>query len=231
MANSGIAVAVPWSVHNGALKYFRDFVLNGDQPLKILTTDEWVRCCIHGKAQDYNFGDDWVQWDWRTFVAAWSQDDRDLVFEGHAITAVAVGRRPGTYDHNMAIAAKIHGWDDYCTELVDFHFCRGDGRTVLVHPSWKKKKRGFIFVLKPIEPSNDVAIIPKSGRGKSDGKGTYRRVTSAAYSEAAFSPVSASSSAVAAATSSSGAPAAADIGSSAAAVANAASAAAAALWS
>ena len=218
MPDSIVAVEVPWSVHSGALKYFRDRVLTAEQPLKYLTTDERVHPVIHGKNSDYQFGKGWVQWDWRTFVAAMSQGDRDLVFDGKSITAVAVGRRPGTYDHNMATAAFTHRWPGACTEIVDFFFSRGDGRTVLVHPSWKKKgKGGFKFVLKPIEPSSDVAIIPKAGRGKSDGKGTHRRVTSAAYSTEAFSPLPASSSAVAAA---------ADTGSAAAAAANAAS-----MWS
>ena len=62
MANSSTAVAVPWSVHNGALKYFRDVVLNGEQPFKILTTDEWVKSVVHEKQQNYGFGD-WVEWD------------------------------------------------------------------------------------------------------------------------------------------------------------------------
>ena len=224
------AVAVPWSDHNGALKYFRDCVLSDEVPSKVLTEDEPVKRVVHGLRQNYSFGE-WGQWDWRTLVAAMSPEDRDRLFEGQPITAVAVERRPGSYDHHMAVAAKDNGWANFCAEIVDFSFRRGDGRTVLVHPRWRKKGTGFDALMKPLEPSNPVPIIPVSGRGNSDGKGTYRRITHLAYSPAEYSPVAAASgsSAVAAASSSASAAAAAPTfsaaatGYSAAAAANAAS--------
>ena len=184
------------------------------------------------KKQNYSFGE-MGTWDWRSFVAAMTKEQRDKLFEGHRIIAVAVERRAGCPDHNMAVAAKAFGWIDYCEELVDFAFCRGDGRTVLVHPEWKKKGCGFKSVMKPVWPSEPVPIIPANGRGMSDGKGAHKRVTTAAYSLAAFSPVDAasSSSAVAGSSASAAAPAtsysAAVTGCSAAAAANAASSSAA----
>jgi hypothetical protein len=50
-ADSITAVAVPWSVHNAALKYYRDCVLTAEVPCKILTTDEWVKSVVHEKTE------------------------------------------------------------------------------------------------------------------------------------------------------------------------------------
>jgi hypothetical protein len=211
---AAVVPAVPWSNHSGALKYFRDRVLTGEVPSKVLTTDEQVQRVVHGLRQNYAFGE-WGQWDWRSFVAAMSPEDRERLFEGHEITAVAVERRAGSYDHHMAMAAKENHWIHYCEELVDFAFRREDGNTVLVHPRWRKKGCGFDFLMKPLEPSQPVPIIPNKGRGKSDGKGTYVRVTSAAYSADSYglpaAAAAANSSAVAAAAGSSAVGAAASI--------------------
>jgi hypothetical protein len=227
---AAVVPAVPWSNHSGALKYFRDRVLTGEVPSKVLTTDEQVQRVVHGPRQNYWFGD-WGQWDWRSFVGAISPEDRERLFEGYEITAVAVERRAGSYDHHMAMAAKENHWMNACEEIVDFAFRREDGNTVLVHPRWKKKGCGFDFLKKPLEPSQPVPIIPNKGRGQSDGKGTYVRVTSAAYSADSYglpaAAAAANSSAVAAAAGSSAVGAAA-LGSAAAAAANAASSSAAA---
>ena len=145
------------------------------------------------KKQNYSFGEE-CTWDWRSFVAGMGNEQRDKLFEGHRIIAVAVERRVGCPDHNMCVAAKTFGWIDSCWELVDFAFCRGDGRTVLVHPDWKKKGCGFKRLMKLVEPSEPVPIIPAKGKGMSDGKGTHKRIMTAAYSAAAFSPVGAASS-------------------------------------
>ena len=40
--------------------------------------------------------------------------------------------------------------------------------------------------MKPPEPYFPVPIIPNKGRGNSDGKGTYHRVTSAAYTSDSY---------------------------------------------
>ena len=232
------AVAVvPWSNHSGALKYFRDRVLTGEVPSKVLTTDEQVQRVVHGPRQNYWFGE-WGQWDWRSFVDAISPEDRERLFEGHEITAVAVERRAGSYDHHMAMAAKENHWMNACEEIVDFAFRREDGNTVLVHPRWRKKGCGFDFLMKPLEPSQPVPIIPNKGRGKSDGKGTYVRVTSAAYSADSYglpaAAAAANSSAVAAAAGSSAVGAAASISAAPAAPAHQAfgssAAAAASSW-
>ena len=186
MADSITAVAVPWSDHIGALNFFRDVVLTVKVPSKVLTTDEWVK--------RESFGD-WVRWDWRTFVASMSPAERDCLFGRQLITAVAVELRPGSHDPDMAVAAKENGWDDLCTEIVDFAFRRGDGSTVLVHPLRKRRKGvGVHSQLKPIESSNPVPVIPDKGRGNSD----WPPASSSAVAAAA------SSSAVAAAASSAG---------------------------
>ena len=107
------AVAVPWSHHNGALKYFRDCVLTEKDPSKVLNTDELVQRVVHGKDQDYSFGD-WGRWDWQSFVAAMSPEEHKRFLVDHPIIAVAVERRPNPYDQYLAAAAKRKGWKNFC---------------------------------------------------------------------------------------------------------------------
>jgi hypothetical protein len=175
--------AAAWSDHNGALKYFRD-----NQPLtadRILSTSEWVKDVVHGPKQNYTFGE-WKQWDWRTMVAAFNDADRRRVI-GTGITAVAVSKRVGSYDHHMAVAAKECTWENACTEIVDFSITRTDGSVVLVHPRWKR--RGTKLSVIELPPGGmPIAIMPEHGPGRSDGPGTYRRVTGAAYTVSAFLP-------------------------------------------
>ena len=142
---AAVVPAVPWSNHSGALKYFRDRVLTGEVPSKVLTTDEQVQRVVHGPRQNYAFGE-LGQWDWRSFVAAMSPEDRERLFEGHEITAVAVERRAGSYDHHMAMAAKENHWMNACEEIVDFAFRRGWTSTVL--PSLRQKAKSTISVQK-----------------------------------------------------------------------------------
>ena len=171
----------PWSDHNGALKYFRDqFPLAEDH---MLTTGEWVKKVVHGVRQDYTFGE-WVQWDWRTMVAAFNEQDRHAII-GPGITAVAVSRRAGSYDHHLAVATRECNWAKQCEEIVDFSFTRADGTVVLVHPKWKKKSKNVQWCVRPPH-GTPTAIIPDNGPGRSDGPGTYRRIVSAAYTDSAF---------------------------------------------
>ena len=175
--------AAAWSDHNGALKYFRD-----NQPLtadRILSTSEWVKDVVHGLKQNYTFGE-WKEWDWRTMVAAFNDVDRRRVI-GAGITAVAVSKRVGSYDHHMAVAAKECMWENACTEIVDFSITRTDGSVVLVHPRWKKKGTKLSVIELP-PGGMPIAIMPEHGPGRSDGPGTYRRVTGAAYTVSAFTP-------------------------------------------
>ena len=118
-----------WSDHNGALKYHRDKLpLTTDH---MLTTDEWVQKVVHGVRQDYTFGE-WVKWDWRTMIAAFTDVDRRRVI-GTGITAVAVSKRAGSYDHHMSVAAIECNWATACEQIVDFSITRTDGTVVLVH--------------------------------------------------------------------------------------------------
>ena len=184
MADSITAVAVPWSDNIGALNFFRHCELTAEVPSKVLTTDEWVKREWFG---------DWVRWDWRAFVAAMSQAERDRLFEGQLITAVAVERRPGPHCRNMAVAVKEKGRDDLCTEIVDFAFRRGDGRTVLVQPLRKKKKGvGVDSRLKPVEPSNPVPAILYKGRGNSDWPPARSSAAAAATSSSAVAAAASS---------------------------------------
>ena len=144
----------------------------------MLTTGEWAKQVVHGVRQEYTFGE-WGNWEWRTMIAAFNDDVRRRVI-GTGITAVAVSKRAGSYDHHMAVAAREHGWTNRCLEIVDFRITRTDGTVVLVHPR--------LDVLEPPPHGTPTAIMPDHGPGRSDGPGTYRRVTGAAHTVSAFTP-------------------------------------------
>ncbi len=180
-----VTANVPWANHNGALKFFRDQVIQDEAGMPVelaLDRPADVRLVEHGARQNYAFGG-WSTWDWRTFVLALRPEEQ-AEGVGPGITAVRVQRRPGSYDHHMAVAAREHGWPSHMTEIVDFAFVRADGITVLVHPRWRKKGKLEVIRL----PPDSVAArqVPVKGAGRSDGPGTYRRITSAAYSDTAF---------------------------------------------
>lgn len=180
-----VTASVPWSSHNGALKYFRDQVIQdvAGMPVELaLDRPADVRTVEHGVKQNYTFGG-WSTWDWRTFILALRPEEQTAVV-GAGITAVRVQRRPGSYDHHMAVAAREHGWQHHVEEIVDFAFARADGTTVLVHPRWRRK--GKLEVIQLPADSAAVRMVPEKGPGRSDGPGTYKRITSAAYSDAAF---------------------------------------------
>ena len=119
-------------------------------------------------------------------VAAFNEQDRHAIV-GTGITAVAVSRRAGSYDHHMAVASRERNWGKIIEGIVDFSITRADGTVVLVHPRWKKKGNKLEWTTRPPR-GVPTAIIPDKGKGRSDGPGTYRRVTSAAYTDSAFTP-------------------------------------------
>jgi hypothetical protein len=174
----------PWSDHNGALKYYRDNLpLDTDHTLT--TNNEWIKQVVHGVRQAYTFGE-WAKWDWRTMIAAFRDDVRRRVI-GTGITAVAVSKRSGSYDHHMAVAAREHGWSNAVVENVDFKITRTDGTVLLVHPRWAKKGKK-VDVVEPPPGRRPTAIMPDHGPGRSDGPSTYRRLTCIAYNDCAFEP-------------------------------------------
>ena len=121
---------------------------------------------VHAERQDYTVGE-WGKWDWRTMVAASNENDRRAII-GTGITAVAVSKRAGSYDHHMAVAARECNWPKACEEIVDFSITRADGTVALAHPRWKKKGNKLEWFVRPPH-GTPTAIITDKGPGSSGG--------------------------------------------------------------
>ena len=178
-----------WSCHNGAIKYFRDLCMPPGTDIVELPMSAVadVREVVHeAKGQNYSFGG-WTTWDWRSFVLTFSPADRQTLV-GDGLARVCMWKRVGSYDHNMATARITHEWGEGSDEIVDIAFVQASGKTWLVHPAWKK--RGAPKMVELLDhQAVPVPIVPEHGHGRSDGPGTYRRVTYAAYTQDAFAAV------------------------------------------
>jgi hypothetical protein len=180
-----------WAENNNLIKYAR---WRHENPIGCPTVEEVmidmheatfeVIECEHGKGEVYTFQGDGPThpWSWRAFVNAMKPQEAELVV-GPGLVAISLYNRPGTYDHHRAHAANKHGHEDlqhcnYRPPIWDFRFYRSDGSSMLVHPRRQKKQKMDITSLADCP---DGPVMPKAGSGKSDGKGTYRRVTEAAY--------------------------------------------------
>ena len=86
----------------------------------------------------------------------------------------------GSYDHKRHHAAVElgHSYDDGAPVLVwDFFLTRADGTSVRFHTNWKNHHVEVADLQNPpVLPGP-----PEHGRGKSDGKGTYRRKKAGNY--------------------------------------------------
>ena len=180
-----------WHHNNMAIKYARKFFEEppGCPTVVSLRIDmreatfEIIEC-EHGKGELYTFQADAPKypWSWRAFVNALSPEEAEMVV-GPGLVGISLCPRPGSYDHHRAAAAKKLGHEDLSAckwkpPIWEFRFDRSNGSSVVAHPRWKRKGKMEIAGLAdcPQEP-----VMPKAGPGKSDGKGTYRRLTEAVY--------------------------------------------------
>ena len=131
-------------------------------------------------------------WSWRGMLNCFDDETlRRLV--GPGITGICCMPLPGTYDHARLHAAVALGtvFDDFREEapyegerrkapvpVWDFVVTRVDGTRIRFHPQLKNKKIGMSDWLMPMERDG-----PLAGPGKSDGKGTFRRMQETNYPE------------------------------------------------
>ena len=131
-------------------------------------------------------------WSWRGMLQGFDDETlRRLV--GPGITGICCMPLPGTYDHARQSAAVALGqkFDDWREEapyagerrkapvpVWDFVVTRVDGARIRFHPQLKTKKIGMADWLTPMERDG-----PTAGPGKSDGKGTFRRMQETNYPE------------------------------------------------
>jgi hypothetical protein len=184
----------PFERPNEALKDYRDRFEIGFLPTQsqhILDLEPGfllIRKVTKGKGEEFHFeaGARPVPFSWSQMLLATGQMFEYVV--GVGVVAVLMFVRPNSYDHWRGSAfVKQHGQKpENRPQVWDFLVKRADDTGILLHPRWRKS--GGIDIL-PFDGMTDaVSPVPSAGVGKSDGKGTYRRTTNAAYARKAKEP-------------------------------------------
>ena len=184
----------PFERPNEALKHYRDRFEIGFIPtvfqhiLDLEPAFLLIRKVTHGTGEEFHFeaGAPPVAFSWSQMLLATGQKFEHVV--GVGVVAVLMFVRPNSYDHCRGRAfVNQHGKQpENRPQVWDFLVKRADDTGILLHPRWRKS--GGIDIL-PFEGMTDaVSPVPSAGVGKSDGKGTYRRTTNAAYARKAKEP-------------------------------------------
>ena len=195
-----LRVTQPFKLNNVALKWIRD---SNENPPGTPTID-----CVDltlsdpfqigeiekNSGMDYNFkAGETKPWSWRQMLAALNPAAKDLVLGSNpALGVVRITCAPvlGSYDHKRWHAARLLGRpyaEDAAVPVWDFFVTRTDGTTVRFHTSYTNNKVEMKKVSED-QAMEELPKPPKKGKGKSDGRGTYRRTTQGNYDRVAPSP-------------------------------------------
>ena len=190
-------VTQPWKLNNAALKYFRD--TNENPPgyptrtsVQLTDTDPHpVGVLQRTTGEEYWFRpDETTPWSLRQMLAALTDDGKERVLGPKPRLGVAsIVCKPveGSYDHKRQAAAIKQGQPfdrEAPTPVWDFFLTRTDGSVVRFHVSRGSKKVESADLSHPLT----LSVPPKNGKGKSDGKGTYRSLKSGNYTARATQP-------------------------------------------
>ena len=186
-------VTQPFSLNNTALKWIRDTHENprGHPTVEEvdLTDSDPLQIGVLVKptqGMDYGFapGGATQPWSWREMLAAMPQNARARILGDPARGVVRITCAPvqGSYDHKRHHAANQLSRPFPQTAPVpvwDFHVQLDTGRRVRFHTMYK----GSNVEVAEIAPAPAPALPgpPRRGKGLSDGRGTYRRITEANY--------------------------------------------------
>ena len=122
-------------------------------------------------------------WSWRQMLNALRAEAKGLVWGSNpALDIVRITCQPvfGSYDHKRHHAARQLGNPFVANAPVpvwDFMVTRSDGLTVRFHTNKTNSKVQVARVDGPLQ----LPEPPRAGKGKSDGRGTYRRQTEGNY--------------------------------------------------
>ena len=195
-----MSVSQPFRLNNVALKWIRD---SHENPPGTPTTD-----CVdltltdpleigvieRNNGMNYKFkADERMPWSWRQMLAALNPTAKDFILGSNpALGVVRITCAPilGSYDHKRWHAARHLGRpyaDDAAVPVWDFFVTRTDGTTVRFHTSYTNNKVEMAKVSDD-QMAREMSKPPKRGKGKSDGRGTYRRKTQGNYDQAAPYP-------------------------------------------
>ena len=189
---AAVVVAQPFKLNNIALKWIRD---SHEEPPGWPTTDRVdltnrdpleIGILDRTTGPGYGFKADEKQpWSWRQMVAAMAPEVKTQILgAGDDAGVVSMSCEPiaGSYDHKRWHASRTLGrpFDPEApVPLWDFVVRRTDGNVVRFHTSLKGNK---------VEIAYGVLALPNAapckGKGKSEGRGTYKRKTAANYEQA-----------------------------------------------
>ena len=169
--------------HNAALKYFRGQLEDTSDPQNsneiplMHDTNHIIPKIIHltgERSQEWEWDETTlVAWNWKELVAQLDDESMELVVngpQGHSGGLVGMGfmLRPRSYDHSRQEqlpkgSVMQPGWE--------FVAHRYDGSGIRLHPRWSHTK----FQAYDMDTHDVQVQPPRRGKGKSDGKGTYRK--------------------------------------------------------
>ena len=174
------------SQHNVALKFFRSqqaLVKDPFQPPSLefhRFAPTAVAVINHPKGMAWEFTGEWRLWSWHEMIAQLEDTWMEKVVTGiegrsRGLVGCSFAIRPGSYDHkrhSMMIKTAQHFKQQL--PIWDFVVRREDGSGIRLHPSFKGT------VVETIEEPGDaeewaVTAPPRSGLGRSDGRGTYKK--------------------------------------------------------
>jgi hypothetical protein len=192
-----VRVTQPFMLNNVALKWIRD---SHENPPGSPTTDcvdltltdpLQIGVIDRNSGMDYKFkAGETKPWSWRQMLAALNPTAKDFILGSNpALGVVRITCAPvhGSYDHKRWHAARHLGRpyaEDAAVPVWDFFITRTDGTTVRFHTSYTNNKVEMAKVSKD-QTAHELPKPPKKGKGKSDGRGTYRRKTQGNYDQVA----------------------------------------------
>ena len=140
----------------------------------------WVPTLYRTKGTDYTLGDPMQPWSWLSMLKGMQPETRERIV-GPGITDICCMPIEGSYDHKRQHAARNNGkpfHPDMPVPIWDFVVLRMDGTEVRFHTSQTSKRVEIADMQRPFERDG-----PAAGKGKSDGRGTYRRMVASSYGE------------------------------------------------
>ena len=126
---------------------------------------------MHPKGAEFHFvEEDMREWSWWELVAHMDDDSLEYVVcdgdRSRGLIACEVRPRPNSYDHRRQVqrtdVPQLREWD--------FVLIRSDCSVVRLHLAWSKTKIPTFAV----EGHTQPVEIPRSGLGRSDGRGTFK---------------------------------------------------------
>ena len=187
-----IKVTQVFKLNNAALKWLRDTHENPMgfptvETVELTDTDPLdIGVIEKPSGMDYSFKGrgERTPWSWRQMLAGMSAAAKDLVLGSRprlGVVRIWCGPVLGSYDHKRWHAARHIGRPFEIgapAPVWDFFVERTDGSVVRFHTNYANNKV-------EVADENEPRVLPgppARGKGRSDGKGTYREKTSGNYS-------------------------------------------------